>query len=123
MGYNRHEISIVLTDDDTIRNLNRQFRGIDKPTNVLAFSMQEGAYGDISPGLLGDLVISCETARKEADTAGVSLIQRMSQLLVHGTLHLAGYDHETDDRDARKMEEKSLALIRLIEENTSLDAF
>ena len=120
---NTHEISIVLTDDDHIRELNNRFRQIDAPTNVLAFPMQEGEFGDISPGLLGDLVISCETAKKEAETAGITLEERMSQLLVHGTLHLIGYDHETGETDAREMEDKSLELLRVIEKNPALSAF
>lgn len=120
---NTHEISIVLTDDDHIRELNNRFRQIDAPTNVLAFPMQEGEFGDISPGLLGDIVISCETAGKEADTAGITLEERMSQLLIHGTLHLVGYDHETGETDARAMEDKSLELLRVIEKNPALSAF
>jgi len=123
LGCSFCEISIVLTDDETIQGLNRQFRGIDKPTNVLAFPMQEGQFTDISPGLLGDLVISCDTAQKEALAAGITIEERMSQLLVHGTLHLVGFDHETGKTDALKMEKKSLELLRLIETNTQLSSF
>ncbi|MFH2090857.1 MAG: rRNA maturation RNase YbeY [Pseudomonadota bacterium] len=123
LGCNAHEISIVLTNDEQIHGLNKQYRGIDKPTNVLAFPMQEGEFTQISPGLLGDLVISCETAQKEADHANITLTERLSQLLVHGTLHLVGFDHETSPLDAQQMEEKSLELLRIIESNPELSAF
>ncbi len=123
LGYDAHEISIVITDNTQIRQLNKQYRGIDKPTNVLAFSMMEGEHSDISPRLLGDVVISCEQAGKEAENADISLSERMSQLLIHGILHLIGFDHETTSSDARKMEDKSLELLRQIETNKHLDAF
>ena len=73
--------------------------------------------------LLGDLVISVETAQKEADEAGISLEQRLSQLLVHGMLHLVGYDHETGEADETDMIEKSLELLRQIEPDAALDYF
>ncbi len=123
LGFDAHELSIVITDDDRIQALNSQYRGIDSPTNVLAFPMQEGEFSDISPGLLGDLVISCDTAEREADDVGITLTERLSQLLIHGTLHLVGFDHETGKSDAREMEEKSLELLRIIENNPELTAF
>ncbi len=123
MGCDAHEISIVITDNDQIQQLNKTYRGIDKPTNVLAFPMQEGQFADITPGLLGDVVISCETAKQEADKANFSLDERMSQLLIHGILHLMGFDHEASQSDARKMEDKSLELLRKIETNKELNIF
>lgn len=123
MGCNAHEISIVITDNDQIQQLNKTYRGIDKPTNVLAFPMQEGQFSDITPGLLGDVVISCETAQKEAETASISLDERMSQLLIHGILHLLGFDHEKGLSDAGTMEEKSLELLKIIEPDKNLNAF
>lgn len=110
-------------DDGGIRDLNKTYRGKDSPTNVLSFAMQEGEYGDITPGLLGDVVISLQTAQREAQEAGIALEERMSQLLVHGILHLVGFDHEKGDDQARIMEEKSLELLRQIETNTDLTAF
>lgn len=103
--------------------LNTTYRGISKSTNVLAFPMQEGEFSHITPGLLGDVVISIDTAQREAQAAGISLEERVSQLLVHGILHLVGFDHETSDSDALAMEEKSLDLLRLVEPNTELTAF
>jgi len=123
LGCNSHEISIVIIDDKEMKELNKKFRGICKPTNVLAFPMQEGKFSDITPGLLGDVVISIETAAKEAVSAAISLEERMSQLLIHGILHLLGFDHETGDRDAVTMEEKSLELLRIVEKNSNLTAF
>ena len=123
MGCDAHEISIVMTDNDQVQQLNKTYRGIDKPTNVLAFPMQEGQFADITPGLLGDVVISCETAQQEADKANISLDERMSQLLIHGILHLMGFDHEASPSDARMMEDKSLELLRKIEINKELNIF
>ncbi len=110
-------------DDPGIRELNSNYRGKDKPTNVLSFPMQEGEFSDITPGLLGDVVISLDTAEQEADQAHISIDERMSQLLIHGILHLLGFDHEVDDSAADRMEEKSLELLQLIEKNSGLSAF
>ncbi len=110
-------------DDPGIRKLNASFRGIDKATNVLSFPMQEGQFSDITPGLLGDVVISLDRAEQEASQAGITLEERMSQLLVHGILHLVGFDHEIDETAADQMENKSLELLRRIEKNTGLNAF
>ncbi len=123
LGCDHQEISIVIMDDAQIRELNQSFRGICRPTNVLAFPMQEGEFSDITPELLGDVVISAQTARKEADTAGITLEERMSQLLVHGILHLLGFDHEAPESNAEEMETKSLEILRQIENNSDLDAF
>lgn len=123
MGCDAHEISLVITDDMQIQRLNNTYRGIDKPTNVLAFPMQEGQFAEITPGLLGDVVISCETAQREADDAKITLVERMSQLLIHGILHLMGFDHETSESDARIMETKSLEVLRKLEPNKNLNVF
>ncbi|RLC25125.1 MAG: rRNA maturation RNase YbeY [Deltaproteobacteria bacterium] len=123
LGYDTHEISIVITDNAQIQQLNKTYRKVDKPTNVLAFPMQEGKFADITPGLLGDIVISCEKAQQEADSANISIDERISQLLIHGILHLVGFDHETSPGDAQNMENKSLALLRKIEPNKDLNVF
>lgn len=123
LGCDDHELSIVITDDAQVRELNRTYRGKDEPTNVLSFPMQEGEFSDITPGLLGDVVISLDTTEAEAIAAGISTDERMSQLLVHGILHLFGFDHELGENQALEMEEKSLELLRRIENNLDLTAF
>jgi probable rRNA maturation factor len=100
------ELAVMLTDDDGIRTLNANWRGIDKPTNVLSFpALQPSSDGgaDDAPRLLGDIAIAYETTRKEADGEDKPFDHHLSHLAVHGFLHLIGYDHETDD-DAEVME-------------------
>jgi probable rRNA maturation factor len=123
LGCDSHEISLVITDNAHIQALNKTYRQINKPTNVLAFPMQEGQFSDITPGLLGDVVISYETARQEAAKADITLLQRVSQLLIHGILHLVGFDHEKGEKDAKNMENKSLELLAIIEPEKKLNAF
>jgi probable rRNA maturation factor len=122
LGFNDDELSILIVDDDEMSELNGQYRGKPGPTNVLSFSMQEGEFGGVT-NLLGDVVISADTALKEAEEAGVTLEERLSQLLVHGILHLVDYDHERSDEEADIMEKKSLELVKLIEKNPLLSAF
>ena len=76
--------------------------------------MREGEFPDLTPDLLGDVVISADTAAREAQVAAMSMERRFNELLVHGILHLMGYDHEISEKDARIMEEKSRKLIELI---------
>ena len=111
------EVSVLLTDDVDIRHLNRDYRGVDAPTDVLAFSMREGEDGDVNPSLLGDLVISLETAARQASTrdglGGVcgNLETETALLTVHGMLHLLGYDHQTQE-EAEVMFEKQERIFR-----------
>lgn len=86
------EISVLLTDDAAIREFNKQYRRKDEPTDVLSFPAAESA-ADVA----GDLVISLETAQHQAEERGHSLEMEIKVLLLHGLLHLAGYDHESDD--------------------------
>ncbi|MBF0377328.1 MAG: rRNA maturation RNase YbeY [Desulfamplus sp.] len=129
LGYDKHEISVVITDNAHIRELNHLYRGVDTATNVLSFSMIEGEFGSIG-NLLGDLVISAERAEEEAQASNITTDERMSQLLVHGILHLVGYDHDDYDdinsnshSNALEMEKKSLELLRAIEPNKELEFF
>jgi pyridoxine 5-phosphate synthase len=87
--------------------LNLQYLNRKGPTNVLAFPMKEGLYGSVNPLLWGDVVISTETAAREARETGVSLTDRFRFLLIHGLLHLMGYDHEQSESEARRMELKT----------------
>jgi probable rRNA maturation factor len=100
------ELAVMLTDDAGIRTLNRNWRGIDKPTNVLSFpALQPTGSGgpDDAPRMLGDIAIAYETMRREADDEQKPFDHHLSHLAIHGFLHLVGYDHETDD-DAEAME-------------------
>ena len=101
-------------DDPQIEELNQQYLGRKGPTNVIAFAMREGEFSDLSPHLLGDVVISTDTAAREAQMAAMSMERRFNELLVHGILHLLGYEHETSEKDARVMEDKSKELMNLI---------
>jgi probable rRNA maturation factor len=109
------ELSILIVDDQQIAQLNHQYLNHEGPTNVIAFSMRQGRFSDITPNLLGDVVISADTAHREAQSAGISMQDRFDQLLIHGTLHLLGYDHEKTGAEARKMEKKTKELLRLLE--------
>jgi probable rRNA maturation factor len=109
------EISILIVDDPQIAQLNQQYLNREGPTNVIAFAMREGEFSDLSPHLLGDVVISMDTVAREAQVAAMSMERRFNELLVHGILHLLGYDHETSKEDARVMEDKSRELMALIQ--------
>jgi probable rRNA maturation factor len=105
-GPGEAELAVMLTDDAGIRTLNSNWRGIDKPTNVLSFTAlpPTGPSGpDDAPRMLGDIAIAYETTRKEADDEQKPFDHHLSHLAVHGFLHLIGYDHETDG-DAESME-------------------
>ena len=97
------ELSVLLTNDAGIHPLNRDWRGKDRPTDVLSFSQMDSVDVPGAPRLLGDVVISVETARRQAEERGHELARELTVLLVHGIVHLAGYDHEQDD-EAEVME-------------------
>ena len=103
------EIAIRLTDDAEVQALNRDFRGKDKPTNVLSFPqvqddlLESLANSDDGEILLGDIVLARETCMREAEEKGVSVVDHATHLIIHGTLHLVGYDH-MDDASATAME-------------------
>ena len=110
------ELSILIVDDSQIATLNKEYLKREGPTNVIAFPMHEGDFSDISPQLLGDVVISIETAYQEGKMTGISTEERFTQLIVHGILHLLGYDHERTEEEALRMEIKSNALLKLIQQ-------
>ena len=110
----RSELSIALVDDATIADMNARYRGESRATDVLSFSLVEGEYADHGGNLLGDVVISVETAARHARRAHRGLDAEVARLLIHGTLHLLGHDHETDD-DARKMRAEERRLWRAIQ--------
>ncbi|HEX2725627.1 MAG TPA: rRNA maturation RNase YbeY [Beijerinckiaceae bacterium] len=106
------EISVLLSDDASVRDLNRRWRGLDKPTNVLSFPASAPPLpGGARP--LGDLVLAWETVAREAKEEGKLVADHLTHLVVHGTLHLLGYDHETE-HEAETMEAREIeALARL----------
>ena len=109
------ELSILIVDDPQIATLNKKYLSLNGPTNVIAFPMRTDQFSNINPELLGDVVISIETAEKEGKSIGISMEERFTQLLVHGILHLLGYDHEKSEQEADKMEKKSAEILKLIE--------
>jgi probable rRNA maturation factor len=88
------ELSISFVDDNAIKQLNNQYLQRDSSTNVLSFSLQEGEYVNINPDILGDIVISAETAQRDAAIGDLSLSEEIDFLIIHGVLHLLGFNHE-----------------------------
>ena len=112
------EVSLLLTNDKEIQNLNKIFRKFDSPTDVLAFSMSEGPHCSSLPDgigeyLLGDIIISIETSKKQAKLLGHSLEQELTVLLIHGLLHLLEYDHISRE-DSKKMKAEEERILKIV---------
>ncbi|HOX42813.1 MAG TPA: rRNA maturation RNase YbeY [Myxococcota bacterium] len=115
LGLADRELSVLLTDDARMRALNLAHRGRDRATDVLSFSQLEGEGGGLHPELLGDVVISLTSARRQARARGVPLRHELLTLLVHGVLHLAGFDHEgVGPARARAMRAEQARLVALL---------
>lgn len=112
LGLDRGEVAVLLVGDRRIHELNRRWRGVDRPTDVLSFSQREGEGGELHPELLGDVVVSVPTAVRQAGAAGISLAEELDRLVLHGLLHLAGHEHEGDPRRARAMRRRRDAVLR-----------
>jgi len=111
------ELSVSIVGDRSIRIINRDYLGRDKPTNVISFPLQEGDCSGINPNALGDVVISADTAAHEAEEGGIDFFERLSFLLLHGILHLCGYDHErSGEAAAKKMERKERQLFKILKQ-------
>ena len=120
------EVDVTIVDDEEIHALNREYRGMDKPTDVLSFALDEDCddcdepelLGEPEEHLFGDIIISAETALRQAEEYGHGLEREMTYLAVHGMFHLLGYDHMTDEEKAemRAKEEEALRAINLSEE-------
>ena len=111
------EISVLFTEDKFIRSLNNKYRGIDKSTDVLSFSLREGSVKtpeSESDKLLGDIIISVETAQRQADNLNHSMEKELTVLLIHGLLHLTGYAHE-EDKDYKIMREKETEMLKIFD--------
>ncbi len=114
-GRSEAELSILITDDREIRSLNRTYRAADRPTDVLSFSQLDGEGPVTAPQLLGDVVISWETAQRQALEVEHSVLIEMKRLLVHGVLHLLGFDHEKGKEAARAMREEEEKYLKISE--------
>jgi probable rRNA maturation factor len=109
IGQEHATLTIIFIRDRTMRRLNCEYRGIDSPTDVLSFAYHEsdeGAAFATEQDHLGDVAISVETAARYAREFGLSFEREIAHLVIHGTLHLAGYDHETDDGEMNRLERK-----------------
>ncbi len=118
-GPEEAEVSLMMVDDQRIHALNQEYRGVDRPTDVLSFALQEEMEeepdSEFEDEMLGDIVISAERAREQAEEYGHSFEREIIYLAVHGTLHLLGYDHE-EEKDKQKMrskEEEVMAILGL----------
>jgi probable rRNA maturation factor len=109
------EIGLLLVDDNQIQKLNNNYLNRNFPTNVISFAMTEGEFGNINPQILGDIVISVETAYRDASTGQIDLMAELDFLLIHGLLHLLGYNHEdTSAEKTREMNAREQELFFLL---------
>ena len=114
MGYTESELSVLIVDDVEMARLNLEYRQISHTTDVLSFPMLEGEFGDIAPEMLGDIVISAETAAAISEQTGESLDSILHLLLIHGVLHLLGYDHEAEGAEAALMKQKTEEILSIL---------
>ena len=113
LGLLEAELSLLFVNDPQIKALNRRYLGRDKPTNVLAFPMRKGEFPTLHPHLLGDIVISVETAKRQSGRFGLDEMQTIILLMIHGVLHLTGYEHEGTKKEAREMSLKQKELFHI----------
>jgi len=109
LGHAGSELSLSIVDDVEIQQLNREYRGRPQATDVLSFSLVEGSQREFRGSLLGDVVVSLETAAAQARSAHRGLDEAVAKLVIHGVLHLLGHDHEADD-EARVMQREERRL-------------
>ena len=119
-GVENGEVSVTLTNNEYIHTLNKQYRGIDRPTDVLSFALNESEEPDVEDGpdvnVLGDLVISVERAKEQAADYGHSVKREIAFLTVHGMLHLLGYDHERSTADEEDMCRRQREIVAAIQQ-------
>ncbi len=108
------ELSLLLTDDAEIRRLNKTYRSLDQATDVLSFPQDEDAVNESGETLLGDVVISVETAARQAEDHHLSFNEELILLAIHGILHLLGYDHERSPQDARVMKDTTQTIFEIL---------
>lgn len=114
LGRPEAEVSILVVDDREMAAINGQYRGRPQPTNVIAFAQNDGRFGGLNPDFLGDVVISAETIQREARELGYEDGEIFYFYLIHGLLHLLGYDHERSPADERAQEDETQRLWELI---------
>ncbi len=114
LGYQKWEVSILLVDDHQIKKINKEYLHRNRPTDVISFSQIEGEYRQINTHLLGDVVISVETAKRQAKENNITLQGEIVFLLIHGILHLLGYDHEGSVRKEREMKDRERKLLAVL---------
>jgi probable rRNA maturation factor len=114
LDFHEGELSVLFTDDKRITELNHQYLKRNGPTNVLAFPMLSGTPSNRLSGMLGDVVISVDTALSESHELGEPVQRTMDRLLIHGILHLLGYDHEASPRQALQMRREENRLLALV---------
>jgi probable rRNA maturation factor len=119
LGYQKWEVSILLVDDQQIKKLNKEYLGRNRPTDVISFSQIEGECSHINTHLLGDVVISVETAKRQAKENNIILQDEITFLLIHGILHMLGYDHEGSVRKEREMRVKERELLAVLQDKFS----
>ncbi|MGZ3613769.1 MAG: rRNA maturation RNase YbeY [Thermodesulfobacteriota bacterium] len=112
------ELSLLFVDDLQIQVLNQRYLRRDKPTNVLAFPMREGEFSTLHPHLLGDIVISVETAKRQSNRFGLNEMGMIILLIIHGVLHLIGFEHEGAKKGAREMATRQRELFRRVAQET-----
>jgi len=109
-----HELSILLLDDKGITEINKKYLNRNRPTNVISFSLTEGEFGNINPQVLGDVVISVEKALEQAEINGKTPGEEISFLLIHGILHLLGYDHIRGKGERKRMRGKEKEVYKVV---------
>ena len=116
LGLNKKELTLILTDNKYIKSINKKYRNKDNSTDVISFANRDNPFPEIKAGFenLGDIYISLEKTDEQSREYGVSFIDELKRLLIHGFLHLAGYDHEKsekDEKDMKNLEEKLFQLL------------
>jgi len=107
LGLENRDLSLLLTDNEQIRAINREYFNKDRPTNVISFSYADG----FSCEVVGDLIISLERAHEESVRSGIPFLERVFSLIIHGLLHVLGFDHEKGEREARRMRYREKKLL------------
>ena len=116
------ELSITIVGDRSIRRINREYLAKDRSTNVISFSQQEGECGGMATDMLGDVIISADMSAREAEQGDMQPFDRLSFLLLHGILHLCGYDHErSGEKEAVRMKKKEAELFRILKKEGLLN--